>query len=180
MVFSGEQFTPLANLNASRAKAFATSSPTRSSPVPLITVGGLAKRWLVPGWRIGWIILHDPRSLFGFPIAQVMKDAATLSLAPSSFTQAAVPAILKDTPKSFYEEAMSVIEGSALLCAEELGKIDGLKIVRPRGSLYMLVGVDADKFVGIQDEWDFVQKLVWEEAVFPGELCFVFDDIYGA
>jgi tyrosine aminotransferase len=127
----------------------------------------------VPGWRIGWILLHDPLKLFGFNIAQVLKDACTTSLAPSSITQAAVPTILRDTPKSFYDNALEVIEGNALLCAEALGKIEGLKVVRPRGSLYMLVGVEPEAFVGIKDEWDFVQKLVWEEAVFPSELTYL-------
>lgn len=136
--------------------------------------GGLAKRWLVPGWRIGWILLHDPLKLFGFNIAQVLKDACATSLAPSSITQAAVPIILRDTPRSFYDNALEVIEGNALLCAEALGKIEGLKVVRPRGSLYMLVGVEPEAFVDIKDEWDFVQKLVWEEAVFPSEFVYHF------
>jgi tyrosine aminotransferase len=30
-----------------------------SSDVPIITIGGLAKRWLVPGWRVGWVVLHE-------------------------------------------------------------------------------------------------------------------------
>jgi tyrosine aminotransferase len=176
-VFKGEHFIPMANLNAERAHAWTPSSPPRSSPVPLITIGGLAKRWLVPGWRIGWIILHDPANLFGFPLAQVLKDASALSLAPSSITQAAVPTILRDTPQSFYEDALEVVEGSAHICEEELSKIEGLRVIRPRGSLYMLVGVDASKFKGIKDEWDFVQHLVWEEAVFPGTLRGLFPSV---
>lgn len=27
--------------------------------VPILQVGGLAKRWMAPGWRIGWICIHD-------------------------------------------------------------------------------------------------------------------------
>ena len=30
-----------------------------SGDVPVISVGGLAKEFIVPGWRVGWIILHD-------------------------------------------------------------------------------------------------------------------------
>jgi len=44
MVFSGQTFFPLASL---------------SDDVPILTCGGLAKRYLVPGWRVGWIFLHD-------------------------------------------------------------------------------------------------------------------------
>jgi tyrosine aminotransferase len=156
MVFAGETFTPLAALNAARP-----------APVPLLTVGGLAKRWLVPGWRIGWILIHDPADRFSFPLRTVLKDACAIALAPSSITQAAVPAILRDTPPAFYRAAMAVVEANARLVQERLDAIEGLRVVRPRGSLYVLVGVDAAAFAGITDEWDFVQRLVWEEAVFP-------------
>ncbi|KAJ2842454.1 hypothetical protein GGI22_007549, partial [Coemansia erecta] len=44
MVFSGQVFTPTATL---------------TSTVPILTLGGLAKQWLVPGWRIGWILVND-------------------------------------------------------------------------------------------------------------------------
>jgi tyrosine aminotransferase len=158
----------MANMNAERARAWTPSSPASSSPVPLITIGGLAKRWLVPGWRIGWALLHDPAKHFKFDIARVLRDASTIALAPSSFTQAAVPDILQNTPKEWYTRVNTIVERGASAVADALDGVDGLKVVRPRGSLYMLVGVDASRFEGIVDEWDFVQKLVWEEAVFPG------------
>ncbi|CAN6912662.1 unnamed protein product, partial [Brassica oleracea] len=30
---------------------------------PVITLGSISKGWIVPGWRIGWIALNDPRGL---------------------------------------------------------------------------------------------------------------------
>ena len=27
--------------------------------VPVFSVGALSKRWLVPGWRLGWVCVHD-------------------------------------------------------------------------------------------------------------------------
>jgi len=47
MVFSGQKFTPIASL---------------SKEVPVLAVGGTAKRYLVPGWRLGWILIHDRKN----------------------------------------------------------------------------------------------------------------------
>lgn len=44
------------------------SSPSLASvsrDVPILSCGGLAKRWLVPGWRMGWILIHDRNEVFG-------------------------------------------------------------------------------------------------------------------
>lgn len=32
--------------------------------VPVLTCGGLTKRFLVPGWRLGWIVIHDRHNAF--------------------------------------------------------------------------------------------------------------------
>jgi len=29
--------------------------------VPVITFGGLSKNYIMPGWRVGWAIFHDPQ-----------------------------------------------------------------------------------------------------------------------
>ncbi len=44
MVFDGQKFFSLAAL---------------SCATPIICVGGLAKQFLVPGYRLGWILLYD-------------------------------------------------------------------------------------------------------------------------
>jgi len=32
---------------------------------PVLTCGGLSKRWLAPGWRLGWVLVHDPLKVMG-------------------------------------------------------------------------------------------------------------------
>ena len=34
-----------------------------ASTVPVLTLGSLAKRWMVPGWRIGWLVTCDPHGI---------------------------------------------------------------------------------------------------------------------
>ena len=43
-VFPGQEYVPIASL---------------TTTVPVLSCGGLTKRYLVPGWRLGWITIHD-------------------------------------------------------------------------------------------------------------------------
>ncbi|PVD20648.1 hypothetical protein C0Q70_18806 [Pomacea canaliculata] len=49
-VFEGYQYHSLASL---------------SQEVPILSCGGLTKRFLVPGWRLGWIVIYDVNDTFG-------------------------------------------------------------------------------------------------------------------
>ena len=31
--------------------------------VPVVTLGGISKRWMVPGYRFGWIAVTDPKGV---------------------------------------------------------------------------------------------------------------------
>lgn len=35
-----------------------------SSIVPVVTLGSISKGWDVPGWRTGWVALHDLGGVF--------------------------------------------------------------------------------------------------------------------
>ena len=48
MIFEGHVFYPIGSLSTS---------------VPVLAVGGLAKVYLAPGWRLGWIIVYDKKNL---------------------------------------------------------------------------------------------------------------------
>lgn len=37
------------------------------SIAPVLTLGSLSKRWIVPGWRLGWFVTTDPSGMFRKP-----------------------------------------------------------------------------------------------------------------
>jgi tyrosine aminotransferase len=76
--------------------------------VPIITLSGLSKRFLLPGWRFGWVALHDPLG-----VANAVKEGLAIwgnrFFGPSSIAQAALPAIL-ETPGEWHDAVIAKIK----------------------------------------------------------------------
>jgi tyrosine aminotransferase/nicotianamine aminotransferase len=30
---------------------------------PVLAIGSLSKSWIVPGWRLGWVAVYDPKKI---------------------------------------------------------------------------------------------------------------------
>lgn len=156
-VFPGNEYYSMASL---------------SKNVPILSCGGLTKRFLVPGWRLGWIIVHDRHGA----LSEMRKGLFNLSariLGPNSLVQGALPAILKNTPQKFYDELMETLQNHANIAFQLLKEIKGIRPIMPSGAMYMMIGLDMINFPDFNDELEFVQQLVKEQSVFclPGK-CF--------
>lgn len=47
-----------------------------SRDVPVLSCSGLTKRFLVPGWRMGWIVIHDRDGVLGREVGQASSGPA--------------------------------------------------------------------------------------------------------
>jgi tyrosine aminotransferase len=45
------------------------------SVAPVLTLGSISKRWVVPGWRLGWIVTNDPNGVFRKTKVQLQKQS---------------------------------------------------------------------------------------------------------
>lgn len=156
-VFPGQEF-------------FAVSS--LSKKVPVLSCGGLTKRFLVPGWRMGWIVIHDRDNLF----KEVRKGLGNLSariLGANTLVQGALPDILKNTPQAFYDDLVSTLYRHAEMAYKLIKQIRGLRPIMPGGAMYMMIGIDIERFPEFSTDLDFVEALIAEQSVFclPGQ-CF--------
>mmetsp|Transcript_21780 Transcript_21780/g.29972 ORF Transcript_21780/g.29972 Transcript_21780/m.29972 type:complete len:411 (-) Transcript_21780:29-1261(-) len=142
-----------------------------SSEIPILAVGGLAKRFLVPGWRLGWITIHDRHSRFA-EVKQGLKNLTTLILGACTLIQSILPNILAEVPQSFYDLTMEKLRTHAQFLEKGLNDVPGLKCIQPKGAMYMMVQVDVDRFKDIDNDIDFFSLLLEEESVsvLPGEV----------
>ncbi|KAJ1919211.1 hypothetical protein IWQ60_007303 [Tieghemiomyces parasiticus] len=151
---------------------------TLTATVPILTVGGLAKQWLVPGWRIGWILIHDQRNLFS-NVRQGLLDLTTTLLGPNTLIQAALPDIFQNVPASFYADTTAQLAQHARLAQRLLSQIPGLQVIVPQGAMYMMVGIHIQDFTGIRDDVEFATRLILEQRVevLPGQ-CFDYPNYF--
>lgn len=151
MVFgSGRQFIPMRTL------------PSR---VPILTCGGMAKRFLVPGWRVGWVLASDHGTGTLDEVRGGLTRLAAVLLGANSLVQKALPEIIENTPPSFYEETNAQLGENARIAAKALEGIPGVSYVEPQGAMYMMVGFDMAQFTGFQEDIKLSEMLITEESV---------------
>merc|ERR1740128_802169 len=157
-VFPGQTYVPIASL---------------TTTVPVLACGGLTKRFLVPGWRLGWIVIYDRGQVFEHEVRKGLLCMSQRIIGSNTLVQGALPTILANTPKSFFEDTISVIQNNAKLAFTRLRGVPGLMPVMPQGAMYMMVRVDRTRFPGFTSDLNFVERLVAEQSVFclPGK-CF--------
>ncbi|CAG2120499.1 unnamed protein product, partial [Medioppia subpectinata] len=158
LVFPGNHFYPIASL---------------TTEIPVLSCGGTTKKFLIPGWRMGWILIHDKHSRFGNQLRQGLNSLAQRLVGPNSITQGALPQILKNTPKHFFESTIHFLHANALLAYNALKEMPGLHPIMPSGAMYIMVRVVMEYFPEFESDLHLVEALVSEESVFclPGK-CF--------
>lgn len=159
MAFNGAVFTSVADF----------------AETPALIMGGLAKNFVVPGWRLGWIIKHDLVGALD-KIWTGCSALAAIIIGPNTLIQAAVPKILASGATNEYRKNLNkTIGDQSALCYELLKNTNGLKPVRADGAMYMLVAVECKHFDaswGIADDVQFATVLMKEEnvQVLPGSI----------
>jgi tyrosine aminotransferase len=145
-----------------------------TSTVPILSCGGLTKRYLIPGWRMGWITIHDTNNILkSGGVQHGLQSLSQRIIGSNTLVQGAISKILEETPESFYKNTLSTIESNAKLAFERLKRVTGLKPVMPEGAMYMMIGIDMAFFPEFQNDLQVVEALVKDQSVFclPGK-CF--------
>jgi tyrosine aminotransferase len=160
ITFGWNQFHPVAQIAAQCGKR-----------VPVITSSGLAKQFLLPGWRVGWIAFHDNACGSLADVECGAKQLAQVTLGASHLTQSVVPKLLSPSRSidSWKSTLRSKLEKQARFLHERLSQCHGLECLVPQGAMYLMVRIDCTK-LDFVDDVEFSSKLLDEENVFvlPG------------
>nr|XP_043639800.1 probable aminotransferase TAT2 [Erigeron canadensis] len=134
---------------------------------PVFTVGSLSKRWMVPGWRLGWIARNDPNDIFSeHKIVECISRCLDSNASATTFIQAALPQILEKTTDDFFIKTLNILKKDADMCYEALKGIPCFTCLeKPQGSLFLMVKLDFSKLKGINDDMEFCSELAKEESV---------------
>ncbi|XP_015899243.3 probable aminotransferase TAT2 isoform X2 [Ziziphus jujuba] len=137
------------------------------SIVPILTLGSLSKRWIVPGWRLGWFVTSDPSGMFRKPkIIERFKKYFDILGGPATFIQAAVPQILEQTEEVFFKKTNYLLRQTSELCCAIIKEIPCITCPhRPEGSMAVMVKLNLSLLEDISDDIDFCFKLAKEESV---------------
>lgn len=100
-----------------------------SDSVPVFAVSSISKRFLVPGWRLGWLIVHDRRGIVSKDMRQALVSLTQRILGPCSLLQGALPEILKVIPDTFYEKTNNLLEVNVTLAVGLLNTLKSLTLV---------------------------------------------------
>ena len=107
-----------------------------------IMIDSVSKRYSMCGARIGCIVSKNKELM-----ATAMKFAQA-RLSPPTFEQIASEAAL-DTPQSYFDEVISEYRCRRDTLIDELNKIDGVVVSKPKGAFYCIAQLpidNADKF----------------------------------
>jgi tyrosine aminotransferase len=142
-----------------------------STNVPVLSMSGLAKLYIVPGWRLGWIAIHDRHNALS-DVRVALNKQTQLILGPSTVVQSVVDVALHKVPASYHENLRDTLKNHANLICDRLEKMPGLNIVRPGGAMYMMMGIKPENFADIKDDVEFAKGLLTEEnlAILPGTI----------
>ena len=137
------------------------SVASRSRTVPVFTLNGVSKVYYAPGWRIGYMALHDPTSRLG-AVRDGIERLLRSRLCASTPAQMGYLAGLTQS-RSWMGDYTQKVLAKRDLCLKRISEIDGLDVQAPGGAFYMFVRLTDSKWAN--DDKKFVLDLLHDEHV---------------
>ena len=132
-----------------------------SPDVPVFVLNGVSKVYYAPGWRIGYLGIHDPKGRMHL-IRDGIERLLRSRLCASTPAQLGYLAGL-DSDRSWMKSYSDKIVRQRDLCVSRINSIEGLEVESSGGAFYMFVRLTDSKWQ--DNDKEFVLKLLHEEHV---------------
>ena len=141
-------------------KQCATASLAKD--VPVITFNGFSKVYLVPGWRMGYIMFHHSGELY--EIQDAFMRIARSRLCANSVCQRACIQALKGS-QDHIKEMNQKLRKRRDFSYKRLNEIEGISTAKPDGAFYIFPKIEAMKQGPWKDDKEFVLDVLNEVHV---------------
>ena len=146
-----------------------------SHNVPCITIGGIAKKYVVPGWRVGWCIVNDRQNKL-ISIRSAIESLSQLIVGANTLIQYAIPNLLLHTDPLYYTSMINTLQSNAMYLYNRLVDIPCFNVIKPQAAMYVMCEIKLQLFSSnnkITNDTTFCAQLLNEQNVIllPGS-CF--------
>ena len=132
-----------------------------SADVPVVSLNGVSKVYYAPGWRIGYMAIHDPSKRM-LLVRDGIERMLRSRLCASTPAQLGYLAGL-ESDRSWMEAYAAKVVEQRDVCVNRIRSIDGLEVQSSGGAFYMFVKLTDEKWA--LDDKQFVLDLLHEEHV---------------
>tara|TARA_B100000575_G_scaffold94450_1_gene75255 strand:- start:392 stop:1600 length:1209 start_codon:yes stop_codon:yes gene_type:complete len=137
------------------------SIASRSDCVPVFALNGVSKVYYAPGWRIGYLAIHDPTKVMG-DVRDGIERILRSRLCASTPAQLGYLAGLEND-RTWMGEYASKVRKRRNLSLKRISEIEGLEVQEPGGAFYIFVRLLDEKWA--KNDKEFVLNLLQEEKV---------------
>jgi alanine-synthesizing transaminase len=142
-------------------KQIATASLGKD--VPIITFNGFSKVYLVPGWRLGYLMFHQDSGELDNIQDAFMRIARSRLCANSVCQKAGIAAL--NGPQDHILEVNNKLKKRRDFAYKRLNEIPGISTAKPEGAFYIFPKIEAMSKKIWKTDKDFVLDLLHETNV---------------
>ncbi|MCX6817324.1 MAG: aminotransferase class I/II-fold pyridoxal phosphate-dependent enzyme [Candidatus Aenigmarchaeota archaeon] len=135
------------------------STASLANDIPILTFNGLSKNYIVPGWRVGWMIFSGPQELRADFQETVSKLARSRLSAPGPFQYAIKPAL--EGPQDHIPEMNRKLRQRRDLIYKRFNEIEGFSCTKPKGAFYAFPKIELD----IKDDKQFIMDVLYKKHI---------------
>ncbi len=139
------------------------ASASVAPDVPMVTLNGMSKVYLAPGWRLGHSLWNDPTGSLA-EIKEGCLKVARNRICASSIAQKAAAAALNG-PQDHIQAMNDKLRDHRDVTVKRLNEIDGISCAKPDGAFYAFPRIDCMSEGPWNTDKEFVLDFLQEESV---------------